>query len=178
MRLPDGAACAVHPPWNALGEDPADAVEPHGSIHDAEGGRPRPGRTRTTPKRRRESVSARSPRERAPRACRSGIARGRKRCGKSISEGCVCRLGRTEGPTGCRYEGADSIAEGARARGGLVEGAAGSRALAGPEPSGTEPGGAKRKSALGSAVHHFGCAEVIPCPSRRRRDASDHPLSE
>lgn len=37
-RSSDGAACAVHhPPWNAFAEDPADAILPHGSIHDAEG---------------------------------------------------------------------------------------------------------------------------------------------
>lgn len=45
--------------------------------------------------------------------------------------------------------------------------------FAGPEPSGTEPGGAKCKSVFGSAVHHFGCAEVILYPSRRRQDARD-----
>jgi len=40
--------CAVHPPWNAFGEDPADAVEPYGSIHDVEGDRRRPGGARLT----------------------------------------------------------------------------------------------------------------------------------
>jgi len=45
--------------------------------------------------------------------------------------------------------------------------------FAGPELSGIEPGGAKCKSVFGSAVHHFGCAEVILYPSRRHQDARD-----
>lgn len=117
------------------------------------------------------------------RAGRSGVARGRKRCGKSITDKAASAavLGRTEGPTEVPLRGRGrGISGGVGARGRQAGGGpkgevAGSLALGGPEPSGTEPGGAKRKSALGSAVHHFGCAEVIPCPSRRRRD---DPLSE
>lgn len=103
-------------------------------------------------------------------ACRSGIVRGRKRCGKSISEGCVCRLGRTED------NGSDTRVRtvlSGRARAGCQGGCRKSGVCRTGTERDSEPGGAKRKSALGSAVHHFGCAEVILYPSRRRRDAHD-----
>lgn len=103
------------------------------------------------------------------RACRSGIARGRKRCGKSISEGCVCRLERTEGRTVPLLRARIPGRVRAGGQGALPE------VYRSPDRNRARPslGGARRKSALGSAVHHFGCAEVIPCSSRKRRDARD-----
>lgn len=69
---------------------------PSTTLRAADGGQEERARRWASPWKCERGVTAR---ERALRACRSGIARGRKRCGKSISEGCVCRLGRTAGST-------------------------------------------------------------------------------
>jgi len=96
VRLPDGAACAVHPLWSALGEDLADAVEPHGSIHDAEGERRRPGGACSVPK-VTVKVRARARARAGARVSPSGIARGGSGAESPFREA-VHRSGWTAGP--------------------------------------------------------------------------------
>lgn len=167
-RSPDGAACAIHPPWNALGEDPADAAdEPHGPIHDAEGGRRRPGGARSTPSASPwGSVSARArPDARARARIQVRIARRQVEAVRKVHfEGLRVSVAEAleGGPRWARVQYCPEVLvpAGTRHRRKYC------RLLAGRKSRAKW----RRESVLGSAVHHFACAEVIPCLSQRRWD--------